>query len=646
MGLFDARRRSDDIFGNVVASIAGETDSQAGRLRIAAYCTLPFVRRALEPLVALLDGALLTHDRQAALAFRPDVLVVATEQDILLVRDHCARHHVLLVAMRHGVGCKYIRTPREYGDADYLAGSAFDRRDMERVGVLPRRGFLATGNPWADDTFRLPVRAIDRRRPTILFAPTWNPEVSAAAFFEGQLVAWIRAVYPESRIVIRPHPNIVTFAHPLMRQFEARFAAWLETWRRLAREEPHVELAEDPAASIAGFFAGADLLISDGSSLVYEFMALERPILLYSSGETVVEGELDPLALANRWRDVALEFRTPEEFRAALERVFDDHAYRARARQAACSAELFGEERDGRAVERLASALRELPRLEALVIAPRLDDELRRWFAHAQEQLRATRWFCALTEPRDVSASWPAGVSPFGAQGTTVESLRRSFLGASASGYALVVLDPARERLEDASFVSRALARMREDRRLGCCCGPEGPDGSYALFAREATSSGAAAGEPEVAQIWDDEPRLCYGDGFYPPEDGWRWMAKRAQLRLEQTVRRADRPGGYLLEVELRSSDHRHYGSFPVCATVSVSGQRVGVVSFVGGWQAISLRLTVPVERLEAPTVEFRADQAFVPKELGFGEDPRRLSIQVRVTRVAASDARERREAG
>ncbi|MEZ1875722.1 CDP-glycerol glycerophosphotransferase family protein, partial [Pseudomonas aeruginosa] len=187
----------------------------------------------------------------------------------------------LLVGMRHGSVTRYGFAEGTYRYADYLCGSAWDIDDTLASSVMPRNGFLLTGNAWCDEVFRLPARTPAENAPTILFAPTYNPEISAAVHLGERVVALIRKVYPASRIIIKPHPAIVQHEHAFVSDKDL-FRDLMKLWREQSRTDPLVTLVDDPEASIAASFAEADILLADRSSLIFEFMTLDRPILLFS----------------------------------------------------------------------------------------------------------------------------------------------------------------------------------------------------------------------------------------------------------------------------------------------------------------------------------------------------------------------------
>ena len=250
---------------------------------MAAFATLPFQLRGLAPIAQRFDSWVLTSSIGALEAFGPDMVLANDAGSFAMLRQYCDRYFAWLIGLRHGIANKYIGPDPEFALADYVCASDWDVADFERHGIRPIRGILVTGNPWVDDVFRVAPRQANPRQPSILFAPTWNPETSAAAFFDQDLVGAIRAVYPDSRIVIKPHPLMISPDHETVQndpRCERLFARWVDSYRRAAQADPRVCVVDDPAMSVAAAYADADILVSDGSSLVFEFALFERPNLL------------------------------------------------------------------------------------------------------------------------------------------------------------------------------------------------------------------------------------------------------------------------------------------------------------------------------------------------------------------------------
>lgn len=342
-------------------------DAASSGRRVAAYFGVPFLRAGLAPLIGAHAHGLLTSSIVDLIDFEPDVIVVNHEAAIRQWRAYCDAHHAYLVALRHGAANKYIGPDPEFGDADYFCGSEWDRGDLASHGVAPRRGFLLTGNPWLDEVFALPRRSADTRRPTFLLAPTWNAETSAAAVFDQRYLDALRDRFPGCRLIVKPHPIVLETSHPLARDLghEAEFSRWLSTWRAMASGDPDVVLDEDATTLARRHYADADVLISDGSSLVLEFITLGRPVMLYVNDVPVEvwKTRLDPTAPAFSMRGVGAQFSDLPGFQAALSSLIADHEARHAAAQRGVCDLMFGRFGDAGSGARVRDAVAALPRL-------------------------------------------------------------------------------------------------------------------------------------------------------------------------------------------------------------------------------------------------------------------------------------------
>lgn len=342
--------------------------------RVVCFARFPFLLRGLVPVARGFAAWTHTASLEALADFEPDLILTNDMAMIPRLRQYSDRHNAWLVGYRHGAANKYIGPDPEFRLLDYFCGSEWDRADLSRHDVWPLREFLLTGNPWVDEAFRIPPRAPDQRAPHILVAPTWNPETSAVPFFGDQLVPLIRQVYSTSRITIKPHPIVLQPDHPVIvhHGLRAPFAAMVASCRDAAARDPLVTFVTDPAVTIGALYPEADVLISDGSSLVFEYMALGRPILLYSSGVRPAghDAVWDDDAPGNAMRDVGAEFSTFDEFTHLLTNVFHDHATRHRERQRQHVDRLFGQFQDGRSFLRVQQALMTMAPDRVTVRAP------------------------------------------------------------------------------------------------------------------------------------------------------------------------------------------------------------------------------------------------------------------------------------
>ena len=331
--------------------------------KAAFYYSLAFQLRVLEPLAGEFDESLISNDMDEIIEWKPNLLFTADSGVIPPLRRLSDIVGSILIGLRHGVANKYIPPEKEYSLADYVCGSTWDKNEFHASGVLPKKDFLITGNPWVDGVFRIPKRNLNKKAPKILFAPTYNPEVSAAVFFKDDLVGLIREIYPKSTIIIKPHPAIID--HDTMPHLIANkklFQELITYWDYCSETDENVRFINDSKAVISDYFSEIDILISDGSSLIFEFMALNRPILLYTSDNKVeMWGNIyDNNALANSRRNVGVEFRNKEEFLKALKDAFDLHEEIHSKYQLKYTQEILGEFTDGLSYKRVAESAKNI----------------------------------------------------------------------------------------------------------------------------------------------------------------------------------------------------------------------------------------------------------------------------------------------
>jgi CDP-glycerol glycerophosphotransferase (TagB/SpsB family) len=411
---------------------------------------MPFQLRGLRPIAQCFADWSVVQSLAELEQFAPDLVLANDAGMFRALREYCDRHHAWLVGLRHGAANKYIGPDPEFALTDYVCGSEWDREDFRQHNLSPLKRFLLTGNPWVDDIFRIPARPLNRRSPTILFAPTYNVETSAAAFFGDALVSSIRAVYPDSRVIIKPHPLMLDDAPPALRPQNAGpvFERIMDGYRRIAARDVGVVLVDDGSRLASEFYAEADILISDGSSLIFEFMTLERPILLYSSGRRVANWATawDLRAPGNAMRGVGVEFSTVEEFQERLSGAFTTHEGVTRARQRECTRLMHADFRDGRSAQRAAHALAAEPGLAVLV----LDSHS----AGADEPL-ACPVIARLRNCHVFTATQPFA-------STMSASTRAAVLARTADGNtnALVVHGGKADTIPDAGTVSHMLRRL------------------------------------------------------------------------------------------------------------------------------------------------------------------------------------------
>lgn len=322
------------------------------RGRIGLFLLFPWHAPILARLHALLQAAgptLMTGDAAALARFAPGIVVVCDWSPIARLRQRLP--DALFVHTRHGLISK--NQAPGFAAADYVCVASDCARDLLIAqGGVPRRAIWVTGYLQMDPLFRADLApAIERppRSTVLLFAPTYNRHLSAAEPFGDRLVELLRGEDRSIAVIIKPHPHIAVVRPD-----------WLALWRRLSEECEKVFLVDPPSADVVPYLKAADLLVSDASSVIFQFLARDRPILLVTNPQRAEDGRyFDPAGIEWQWRDIADEIEDVAEAPAAVRRALAEPDRRAAARRR-CRDRLFGPLQDGYAAERIAAHIREI----------------------------------------------------------------------------------------------------------------------------------------------------------------------------------------------------------------------------------------------------------------------------------------------
>jgi hypothetical protein len=329
-------------------------------IRVAFFSALDFHGPILAPVrEALTDRAdtLLTADRRAIVSFRPHVLVMAFFNHLEFFRR--ALPETFIVNIRHGMIGKggLHRLPQRASARRFDAVAVGDQvriADYERSGARPEV-FWETGYPQLDPLFRRapapplfidpahPTR--DPAHPTLLYAPTWNLGLTSVTMLGDRLVELVRARAPGLNILIKPHPVIGDWR-----------PQWMARWARMAATYSGVHLVADTHVDIVPYLLASDVLLSDASSVIFEFLALDRPVIVVNNPLRTADPAWYPEDIVWRWRDLAHEIHEPRELPAAVELALHDPSARHERRQAYAQ-QLFGRFTDGRNAERIAERI-------------------------------------------------------------------------------------------------------------------------------------------------------------------------------------------------------------------------------------------------------------------------------------------------
>ncbi len=221
----------------------------------------------------------------------PDGIIIShTNTRFVDPDDQC-----ITIFMGHGTGDrKYGGSLRILEDFDYhfISGPKHLEKLYDSSVRIPKDRIVKIGNPRFDDYINGTIdlvkcyndhNIVDLDRKTILYAPTWKRGNGTLHRF---VYRFCRELTKEFNLIIRPH------------YFEAKFIPIIKMWVRANRlkhvyfSHPADILRHDTMSD----FAISDLLISDTSSIIYEYLITGKPIIIAETNDIDIHnmpGDMD-----------------------------------------------------------------------------------------------------------------------------------------------------------------------------------------------------------------------------------------------------------------------------------------------------------------------------------------------------------------
>ena len=271
------------------------------------------------------------------------------------------------IHMFHGVAGKYgLDAPVDLAPAiaafDCLMFANNDRRHRYiEAGLVPDDDVKAplVGYPKADCLVDGSIDpggvarnlALDRRVPTVIYAPTWSPYSSLNAAGE-EIVERLAA--EGLQVIVKLHDRSYD-----LRERGSGGVDWLA---RLARFESHAQVRVVRDGDGAPYLTVSDAMVSDHSSIAFEYMLLDRPIVIMDCPELIQRARINADKV-RRLRSAAQVASDPREMvNSVVEVLRDPKRHSIERRRTA--ADLFY--RPGTATDRAVALLYRLVGLRAL----------------------------------------------------------------------------------------------------------------------------------------------------------------------------------------------------------------------------------------------------------------------------------------
>jgi hypothetical protein len=278
------------------------------------------------------------------------------------------RRRARRVHLFHGVAGKYgLDAPVEIAPMvasfDCLMFPNRDRRDSYLAAglVAPERAALI-GYPKTDCLVDGSIDAAAVRQrvgltgdsPVVMYAPTWSPHSSLHSMGEEVIAALARAGY---QVIVKLHDRSYDLTQ--------RGAGGIDWAARLGRWAGHSRVAIVHDADASPYMCAADALVTCHSSVGFEFMLLDRPLVVIAVDALLKHAQINPRKVA-LMRSAAEVAEHADQVPALVERQLADPG-RHSARRREIARELFHEA--GTATTRAVTAIYQLLELEAPVPA-------------------------------------------------------------------------------------------------------------------------------------------------------------------------------------------------------------------------------------------------------------------------------------
>ena len=325
-------------------------------MRIGFFLFCKFHRPILQPVYDLLKDELpcfSTGNADQMTAEKPDIIICADQPKR---NFHLRLPKTIVIWTRHGFSSKnLLRGYLSISDFTCVT-SAWVRDDCLRRGWRPRFDFWVTGFPPLDQLFRpdpsyilpLPLH-FSAGEPVALYAPTFTPQLNAQEVLGNHWFASVRQNFPNLNIIIKPHPHTPKI-----------FPEWIDEWKQVALADRRVYCVEDCNEDIVRYLSMADILISDVSSVMFFYLALDRPIILVTNPARHKNPErYAPDAWEWTWRDMGIEVGNEEQLLGAIAESLKNPAGKA-SRRALYRSRVFGNCTDGNGAANIANKVRAL----------------------------------------------------------------------------------------------------------------------------------------------------------------------------------------------------------------------------------------------------------------------------------------------
>jgi hypothetical protein len=199
---------------------------------------------------------------------------------------------------------------------------------------------------------------LDRRIPIVMYAPTWSPHSSLNTTGEAVIDA-----------LVGTGVQVIVKLHDRSYDLSRRASGGVDWAARLRRFEGHRSVRVVRDSDACPYLFVADVLVTGHSSIGFEYMLLDRPLVVIEGAELIRSARINPEKVASL-RSAAAVAATPEDTVRAVHGQLKQPARQSEQRRRVAS-ELFY--RPGTATGRATALMYELLQLSAPAAAIEAD---------------------------------------------------------------------------------------------------------------------------------------------------------------------------------------------------------------------------------------------------------------------------------
>ncbi|MFH1196286.1 MAG: glycosyltransferase [bacterium] len=276
--------------------------------------------------------------------FKPDITVVA---DVSFSLKNCGK----IVNVGHGIISKggfYRDAPivRRENLADLICVPGEWHKEILKKNVfvpIVATGFIKSDKMFGPGAVKrsdfCTANKIDETKKIILYAPTFNPELSSIPIIQDK----IKDLVDENAIL-------------LIKLHSMTDIVYVNMYKELSRNNRKILFIDD--LDLTPSMMAADVMISDVSSAAVEFLFLNKPVIVFNNPRTSEYAYYDPEDIEYKVRDACKVVSSFEELKFALKLSLNNpHEFEEKRKH---YAEMLCFGRDGKAAQRAAEAIDDL----------------------------------------------------------------------------------------------------------------------------------------------------------------------------------------------------------------------------------------------------------------------------------------------